>query len=381
MFEDALATLTADLVAIPSINPDLAAEETNTGEVELARFVAEWLERAGLDVELDEVAPGRPNVIAIVEGEGGGRSLMLNAHLDTVGVEGMERPFEPRLEDGRLYGRGALDMKGSLAACMAVAIAAADRGLRGDVILTAVIDEEYASLGTQAVIGKHSADAAIVTEPTELELCVAHKGFAWFDIETRGRAAHGSRPDLGVDAIAHMGRVLAQLEALGRSLRAGPGHPLLGHGSLHGSRIDGGQELSSYPARCRLQLERRTLPHETDEMVTGEIARILADLRAEDPSFDAESRMTLSRPPFAVASDEAIVEELSRQLEAQLGHSPQLTGKPFWMDAALLQAAGIPTAVFGPSGAGLHAEVEWVELSSLETLARTLLATAEAFCS
>src|SRR5712691_908784 len=198
--------LLRQLVAIDSINPDLVPG--GAGEGNIARFVAAWFVRAGLEVAVDEAAPGRPNVVGIARGSGGGRSLLLNAHMDTVGVSGMERPHDPYIENNRLYGRGACDMKGGLAAIMAAGAAARQRRLRGDVIVTAVVDEEYASIGT----------SAIVTEPTELEICTAHKGFAWLEVETEGIAAHGSRPDLGVDAIVKMGKVLVGIEELDRSL-------------------------------------------------------------------------------------------------------------------------------------------------------------------
>ncbi len=218
-----VAELAAQLVAIESINPDIVAG--GSGEGAVARFVSEWCERAGLETTLHELAPGRANVVAIARGSGGGRSLMLNAHMDTVGVAGMAEPFAPRLEDGRLYGRGAYDMKGSLAACMLATAEAKRRGLRGDVILTAVADEEFASIGTEAVAASVRADAAIVTEPTELQIAVAHRGFVALEVEVHGRAAHGSRPHLGIDAIAKMGRVLVGIEELDARLRAEPDAP------------------------------------------------------------------------------------------------------------------------------------------------------------
>src|SRR5579859_3808023 len=257
--------LLRQLVAIDSVNPDLVPG--GAGEGNIARFVAEWLKRAGLEVIVDEVAPGRPNIVGIARGSGGGRSLLLNAHMDTVGVTGMERPHDPYIENNRLYGRGAFDMKGGLAAIMMAGATARRRGLRGDVIVTAVVDEEFASIGTEAIVRQWRADAAIVTEPTELDICTAHKGFAWFTVETQGVAAHGSRPDLGVDAIVEMGKVLVGLEELDLALRAASPHRLLGTGSVHASLIEGGQELSSYPERCTLSIERRTIPGETMQRV------------------------------------------------------------------------------------------------------------------
>ncbi len=201
-----LAELTGQLVEIDSTNPDLVPD--GAGEGEIAAFVADWLAAAGLEVDLYEAAPGRPNVVGVARGTGGGRSLLLNAHMDTVGVAGMEAPFEPVVRDGRLHGRGAGDMKGSLAAMMLVGAAAVREGFRGDVIVTAVADEEVGSVGTEALVRRTTADAAIVTEPTEEVVAVAHKGFVAFEVETAGYAAHGSRPDLGIDAIAAMGPVL-----------------------------------------------------------------------------------------------------------------------------------------------------------------------------
>lgn len=359
-----VADLTAALVRIDSVNPALIAGAA--GEREIADFVAGWLTRAGIEFEVVEPVAGRPTVIGVARGTGGGRSLLLNAHLDTVGTEAMESPFDARVENGRLYGRGSYDMKGALAAAMLAVRDAANMGLAGDVILAAVADEEVASLGTEAVLERVTADAAIVCEPTELQVAIAHRGFAGFEIETHGVAAHGSRPDLGVDAIAKMGHVLVALEELDRRLQAGRRHPLVGAGSLHASLIEGGQEFSSYPARCLLTGERRTLPGETT-------AEIEADLRAA--AGDAEVRLLVSREPFEV--DEG--HELVRAVSAAAG-ATGVNGVPFWTDAALVAAAGIPTVLFGPAGEGAHAAVEWVDAGSLECCREVYRAVAGALC-
>src|SRR2546421_3559492 len=259
---DDLEELIFELVAIESVNPDLIP--LGSGETKIARFVALWLAAAGLEVDVVEPVAGRPSVGGTLRGSGGGRSLMLNAHMDTVGAGGMADAFSPVVRDGRVYGRGAYDMKASLAAIMITAREASKLKLKGDLIITAVADEEVASLGTSAVLEKYRADASIVTEPTELRLCLAHKGFVWLEVETTGVAAHGSRADIGVDAIANMGRVLAGVLDLNERLRSGPSHPLLGTGSIHASLIEGGQEMSTYPARCVAKLERRTIPGETE---------------------------------------------------------------------------------------------------------------------
>lgn len=373
-----LTDLLRQLVAIDSVNPDLVPG--GAGEGQIAAFIAEWLGNAGLEVAIDEPVPGRPSVIGIARGTGGGQSLMLNAHVDTVGVAGMERPHDPSIADDRLYGRGAFDMKGSLAAIMMVGKAAAGRGLRGDVIITAVADEEYASIGTTGIAGRVTADAAIVTEPTALRVCVAHKGFIWLDIETTGVAAHGSRPDLGVDAIAKMGRILVGVEDLGQRLLDNPTHPLLRSGSLHASLIGGGQELSSYPDRCLLQVERRTIPGETPDLVEEQLLQVVAAAATADPALRATVRRGLVRDPFEVSPDAPIVATLRRHAAAALGHDPEIIGETPWMDSAILSAAGIPTVVFGPGGAGAHAVVEWVDLAQVQQCYEILLATAEEFC-
>jgi len=373
-----IASLLGELVAIDSINPDLVPG--GAGEAAIARFVAHWLEQAGLAVEIDEPVPGRPSVVAIAYGTGGGQTLMLNAHMDTVGIAGMERPHDPVVQGSRLYGRGAFDMKGGLAAIMFAAAAAKKQQLRGDVILTAVSDEEYASIGTASIVKRWHADAAIVTEPTGLEICIAHKGFIWLEIETRGIAAHGSLPDLGVDAIVKMGKVLVGLEELDRSLRSAPSHRLLGSGSLHASLISGGQELSSYPERCVLSVERRTIPGETAQDVESQIRQILDQLAASDAAFNAALRTTLLRPAFEVSQDEPIVQVVRRHTAAIPGQEPGIIGATAWMDSAILSAAGIPTVIFGPGGEGAHAVVEWVDLEQVQRCAEVLVASAEEFC-
>jgi acetylornithine deacetylase len=372
---DTLTDLLSKLVAIDSVNPDLVPG--GAGEARIAAFVADWCRDRGLQIDVIEPAPGRPSVVATARGSGGGRSLLLNAHMDTVGTEGMDSPHEPRVEGERLYGRGAFDMKAGLAAIMLAAAEAAERGLRGDVLMTAVADEEFASVGVQSVLERYTADGAIVTEPTALEACVAHRGFVWLEVETRGRAAHGSRPDLGIDAIAKMGGVLSGIENLGQSLRD-HSHPLLGSGSIHASLIEGGQELSSYPERCLLKVERRTLPGEDD--AEGELLAIVEGLTAGDPDLAAAVRTTLVRPPFEADPDEEIV-RLVRRHGTEDGAEPPLTGHAAWMDAAFLSAAGIPTVVYGPGGEGAHAEVEWVDLEQTRRCAQTVVATAADFCS
>jgi acetylornithine deacetylase len=362
-----LTQLTADLVRIDSVNPDLVPG--GAGEGEIAKFVAGWLEEAGLGVETEEIAAGRFNVVGIARGSGGGRSLLLNAHMDTVGTAGMEAPLEPRAADGRLYGRGAYDMKASLAAIMLTGAGAVAAGLRGDVIVTAVCDEEVGSIGSEAVARRYAAEGAIVAEPTEERLAVAHRGFAWIEIETRGRAAHGSRYDLGEDAIARMGEVLVRLTALHEELRGRMPHRFLGTGSAHASLIEGGTELSTYPDRCVLQAERRTLPGETEADIAAEAGALLGDL-------EGSARVTFFREPFEVVEDHEFVGLVRRH-----AGDPELIGVPFWADSALFAATGIPTVVYGPKGEGAHAAVEWVDIASAERCADVYARVAADFCA
>ncbi|CAN5815532.1 ArgE/DapE family deacylase [soil metagenome] len=376
---DQLVALTRDMVRISSVNPMI--DPTGPGEAELVAYLAPRLSALGAEVTIHEAAPGRASLVARLAGAGGGPSLMLNAHLDTVGVAGMDDPFSGEIRDGRLYGRGAYDMKGSLAACVGAISALVNSGLplAGDLILAAVADEEHASLGTADVIARYRVDAAIVTEPTALRICRAHKGFIWLQVETFGRAAHGSRPDLGIDANLAMGRVLAELAILQEELRFRDPHPLIGTPSLHAATIQGGTGLSTYAAHCVLQVERRTVPGEKVDEVVDEFRRLLERLSEKDPAFRAELRVLMNREPFEVGSDGPLLAALEQGAAEVIGRAPHV-GESFWMDAALLSAAGIETVVIGPDGGGAHADEEWVDLESLELLAATLASTALLYC-
>jgi acetylornithine deacetylase len=271
-------------------------------------------------------------------------------------------------------------MKAGVAAALIACRDAAGLGLAGDVLVAAVADEEHASLGVQEVLTTVGADAAIVTEPTELALVVAHKGFVWAEIEVAGRAAHGSRPHLGVDAVVKAGPILTALGALDERLGART-HPLLGRGSVHASTIRGGEELSSYPARCVVGLERRTLPGESAADVERELAALLGACRRDDPELRAETRTLLVREPFEVPADAGIAEVVRAAAADVLGAPPPTTGASYWADAAFIAAAGIPTVMFGPVGEGAHAAEEWVSLASTEAVARTLVAVAARVCA
>jgi acetylornithine deacetylase len=375
---DYLFSTLADLVRINSINPTLAAG--GGGEAEIGDYVATALGSLGLDVCKLESEPGRISVVGILRGtnttrqggganeDGGAKSLMLNAHYDTVGIEGMDEPFSAAVRDGKMFGRGSYDMKGSLAAQMAAVKAIVDSGtrLRGDLVIAAVADEEYGSIGTQDVIRHIKTDAAIVTEPTAVRICLAHKGYLWIEVETVGRAAHGSKFESGIDANMMMGRFLNKLDNLEIDLRARPPHPLVGPPSLHAAMIRGGEGLSTYAASCKLQIERRTIPGETE-------AQVIAELKAI--AGNAAVRSYFVRDPFEIARDAEIVQALHRAVP-----DAEFIGDTPWMDAALLQAAGIETVVIGPAGGGAHAAVEWVELESVVQVAEILANTAVDYC-
>jgi acetylornithine deacetylase len=380
--ETAIVEMLEALVRIPSVNPTLVPG--GAGEREIAGYLAAACAQLGLAVMQAEVAPGRPNVVAVLPGisPGKGRNLLLNGHTDTVGAAGMEAPFTPVLQGDRLYGRGCDDMKGGLAAMVGAMAAVLRAGVRplGDVLLTFVVDEEDASIGTNALAKEYRADAAIVTESTGLRICVAHKGFAWVRIATEGRAAHGSDHAVGVDAILHMGRILSALERLDREVLPRRAHPLLGRPSVHASTIAGGEGPSTYPPACHLVLERRMLPGETPEEVRAEMETLLAPLRGEDPRFRASVDVTLARPGLEVDSDAPIVHVLREAVTRCARIEPQCVGQGAWYDAALLAHAGIPTVIFGPSGSGAHGAVEYVNVPSVIACAQVLAQVIMDFC-
>ncbi len=361
------------LIRIPSVNPTLAPAEAH-GEAAIAAFACEWLAARGLRAWLEEPAPGRPNAVAEA-GEGEGPALVFCAHLDTVGTAGMTiSPFEPRLEDSRVYGRGSYDMKGSAAALMSAAAALVQERLPGRVVVALVADEEYASIGAQDFVRRHQADACILTEPSEGRLILGHKGFVWAEIITTGCAVHGSRWDLGVSAIGKMGRIIAALEQFDQQELRRRTHPLLGPASQHCALIQGGTGLSTYSPECRLQVERRTLPGETPEQVMQELEEVVR--RAGE---QAEVRCLLDRPPLLCDPQAKIARCLRDAATALTGCPPAEAGVAYWMDAALFAAAGISTVNYGPAGAGAHEAVEWVDLDSVVSCAKVLAEAARRF--
>jgi acetylornithine deacetylase len=362
------------LIRTPSVNPTLAPEE-GQGEEAIAKLARDWLAANGLKSWLEYSAPGRPNAVAET-GNRNGPTIVFCAHVDTVSTKGMTiPPFEPRLEGRRVYGRGSYDMKGSAAAVMAAAAELAAGDLPGRLLVALVADEEYASIGARDFLKRHTADACVLTEPSEGRLILAHKGFVWAEIKTEGRAAHGSRWDLGVSAIGKMGRIIAALEEFDRGALRKRIHPLVGPASQHCALIQGGAGLSTYSESCSLKVERRTLPGETIEAALEDLRDVIRGCGEE-----AEVDLILDRPPLSCDRDAKIAMSVREAAQAVTGNEPEEGGVAYWMDAALFAAAGIPTVNYGPGGAGAHEAVEWVDLDSVVTCAKVLAETARNFC-
>jgi acetylornithine deacetylase len=375
---DAVALARA-LIQIDSRNPTLAPD--SPGEGACARTLASVLDDWGFSVQLMESVPGRPNVVARI-GPRDAPALMLNGHLDVVGVEGMiHNPFSAQIRGDRIYGRGSADMKGGVAAMCAAAAKGAHADSSRQILVTAVVDEEYESLGMRALLADGiRADAAIITEPTRLAICPAHRGFVWMDIVVTGRAAHGSRYDIGIDAITHAGLLLAELEKLERTRESGPRHRLLGRGSLHASKIQGGVGMSTYPELCNLAIERRTLPGESAEKALGEIRDACASVRAEHPQFAARVTLNTAQLPSDVPVDSPIVKRLRGALERE-ALPVKIEGLSAWTDAAPLNEAGIPTICFGPGDIALaHAAEEFVPIEEINVATRVLTRVVREWC-
>jgi acetylornithine deacetylase len=379
--EAGLLQLLQDLIQIESVNP--ALDSSGRGEAGIGAFIFQRLKDSGLQVEIQPVADSRVNIIARLKGAGSGKCLMLNGHTDTVSLRGMEiAPLEPEYREGKVFGRGSLDMKAGLAAMIvaAEAVLAAETKLKGDVLLSFVADEEHASLGTERLVQEYTADAVIICEPTNLDICIAHKGFSWVNLEVFGKAAHGSRFDEGVDAIVKAGKFLSKLEEFADQVLGKKKHPLLGPPSVHASLINGGLGLSTYPDYCKVQLERRTLPGESPESVKTELEELIAELSRADSKFKAAAEVFFSRYPVEISEEEEIVQTLTRAGESVLGKKPQYIGVGGWLDSGIFAAGGIPAISFGPKGEGLHAAVEYVEFDSVITTAQVLAQTIVDFC-
>lgn len=371
--------LTAKLVSINSVNSSLIPGAA--GEAEIADYCMQWFAHHGFEAHRLEKHVGRPSVVGVLKGSGGGKSLMLNGHYDTVTLAGYDGdPLSSRIEDGKLYGRGAFDMKSGVAAMMVAAALAGEQNLAGDVIVCCVADEEYASIGTEEVLQHFTADAGIVTEPMSMEPTLWHKGFIWMDITIHGRAYHGSRPEYGIDAIAKAGYFLAALDQFAANMNTTEGHPRLGPGSIHASTIHGGEEASSYPASCTITVERRTIPGETREQVLAEVEDILDNLVLTVPDFSYSIELGLVRQPFESSEESNITQTVLRHAESVLGSIPKLRAEPFWTDASLLDQQGIPCLLFGADGFGAHAAQEWVDAESVQQLTDVLTGVIGDFC-
>lgn len=373
-------TLTQTLIRIDSANPGLGSAP-GPGETSVAQFVSAWLEHRDIETHWIEPTDGRPSVVGVVRGTGGGKSLMLNGHIDTVTLTGYEDdPLSGHIRDGKIYGRGSADMKGGVAAAMVTLanVAQGDR-LAGDVIFTGVADEEANSIGTEQVLeAGWRANAAIVSEPTNQEIVHAHRGFVWLEVKIHGVAAHGSRADLGVDAISKAGYFLAEFDKYSQALlKGGKQDPVLGTGSAHASIITGGEEESSYPALCTISLERRTIPGETAESIKQEVA-VLAASSLEGLRY--EIRVTFERHPFFISSTHPFVDLVRKHVSQSAGEKAIATGGKFWTDCALLAEKGISALLWGPRGEGLHGKEEWVEADSVTLVAETLTDIVKDFC-
>ncbi|KAF2140803.1 uncharacterized protein K452DRAFT_273629 [Aplosporella prunicola CBS 121167] len=379
---DDAASIAQTLVQINSASPS-GGVTPGPGETAVARYIAAWLEHRDIETHWIEQVPGRPSVVGVVRGSGGGKSLMLNGHIDTVTLAGYDGDaLSGHIKDGKLYGRGSADMKGSVAAFLAILVEAKRAGLRGDVIFTGVADEEDLSIGTEQVLqAGWRADAAIVGEPSNLDIVFAHKGFVWLQVDIIGVACHGSQPGLGVDAISKAGYFLVELDKYAQELQASPQQSALGTGSVHASLIKGGEEASSYPAQCTIVLERRTVTGETPMSVREEVECILNRISKGVSGFSYKLEVMFSRPTFEIQPEHAFVSLVAQHAKYQTGEAPALRVEPFWTDCALLAGKQIPVVIFGPYGHGLHAKEEWVDVKSVEVMVKTVLGVAYSFCT
>jgi acetylornithine deacetylase/succinyl-diaminopimelate desuccinylase-like protein len=361
--ENKIVHLLSELVRINSVNLTLSQ---GPGENEIAKFIRNRLEQLGIRSEIQAVTPDRSNVIAMVSGSTKRKSLLLNGHLDTVGVDGMDDPFILKQEGDRLYGRGAFDMKGSLAVMLLLAEYFTQHPPPLDIFFTFVADEEDKSIGMDYLVEKwlpHISPlpiGAIFLEPTDEDIGVSHKGFSWYELEVVGKAAHGSRPEEGIDAILPLRSALNELNVIQAELLAREPDPVLGHAIIHSSIIAGGTELSVIPSYSQLQWERRMLPGESQQELDMELERTVRAVENHPGNHEVKGRKLFLRPSYRVPDDAEILSRLQKA-------SPQSSsvGFSFWADSALAGQAGIPSVLFGPNGHGAHAVDEWVSLQSL----------------
>ena len=366
------------MVRIESVTPSLIP--TGAGEGKVAEFIAEWLARAGADVEVVDAAPGRPNVLARLRGSGGGPTLCLNAHSDTVGYAGWpDEALVPRVDGDRMYGLGAADDKGGCAAAMLALAGIAESGarLRGDLLVACVADEEGRSIGTEHLVRQGGIDAAIVLEPQPThELVVEHQGFGWIDVITHGVAAHGCEPDTGVDAIVHLAEVITRLHRLDQDVFEQHPSLLNGRTVFHTGTVGGGTDYATYPNFAQVGIEVGTQPGERLADRVAEIEAIFADIARNERGFSGDVVIRLEREPFVAHGHERLQDVVVKAMTAVLGREPAITGMNGWTDAALLQAAGIPTLLLGSTGGNYHTAGEWASISELVRLTEILDLTA-----
>ncbi|POR38773.1 Acetylornithine deacetylase [Tolypocladium paradoxum] len=373
--------LTQALVRIDSANPSLGSVP-GPGETEVARYIAAWLEHRDIETHWIEPTKGRPSVVGVVRGSGGGKSLMFNGHIDTVTTLGYDDdPLSGQVRDGRVYGRGSGDMKSGVAAALVALAGAKSQKLRGDVIFTGVADEEAMSIGTEQVLDAGwRADGAVVTEPTGEAIVHVHKGFVWLEVEIHGVAAHGSLPGAGIDAITRAGYFLVELDQHSERLRQGWDNPRMAP-TVHASIIKGGEEPSSYPGLCTIVLERRTVGGETPETVSKEVQDMLDRLAKSVKDFKSDLRVMFDRPPFSIEPEHPFAALVGDVVGESLGGRAEFIKEPFWTDCALLAAKDIPVLLWGPKGDGLHGKEEWADVASIQRVAKTLGLLASKFCA
>ncbi len=368
------------LTEINSVNSTLVPGAP--GETEIADFIGKWFTNRNFEVTRLEATPGRPSIVACSKGATSDSKIMLNGHIDTVTIASYDGDgLKAIRKDGNVYGRGTFDMKGGLAAQMVAAHRAVQRGIAGQVIVAAVSDEEHGNVGTEEVLKHFTADVGVVAEPTMLGLTVAHKGFVWFDLTINGMAAHGSRHDLGIDAISKAGYALVALDKYAAELTSRPHVKYLETPSVHASIIKGGEELSSYPAQCVISIERRTVPGENPEGVRAELVSILDEVAATTKDFSYELGGGFTRAPLQVSEDHKIVSLIQNSFQTHTGNPIGFRGEWYWTDAALMNDAGIATVLFGVDGEGAHAATEWATESSVHTVADVLTDVVVKWCN
>ena len=373
--------LISDMVRIESVTPWLIP--TGSGEAAVASFIADWLAGTGAEIEIVDVEPGRPNLLARLRGKKPGPTLCLNAHSDTVGYANWpDEALVPRLDGDRLYGLGAADDKGMCAAAMLTLRSLARSGgpEKGDLLVACVADEEGISIGSEHLAKMGGIDAAIVIEANGLpEIAVEHQGFGWIDVITHGVAAHGSAPDVGVDAIVHLAEVITRLHRLDTTTFVANPDPMNGRTVFHTGTVVGGTDYATYPNRATLGIEIGTQPGEHLSNRVAEIEAILDEIALTEPGFRGEVVVRLDREPFRAEGHETLLATVSRAVEAVMGEPARLVGVNAWTDAALMQDVGIPTLLMGATGGNFHAPQEWVSVSDVVNLCGILEMAASEF--